>query len=347
MAGRKKRTIIEESLPDTPLEGTAEPSEFDVSMEAVEDADTLKSVLSQFGETNLVLKILRKSPTGPEFCYQTDSLDEQFIQQNFGGGDYTVRIFINGIFKHAINIKIANRLINPNNPVVSSPTDRHSEFLEKALLALLGRETPVPTQQATPVGELAQAMTQLHQLNGGGSDRSEKMIETLIKGFELGKDLSAAGTGDWKSELIGAVKHVLPEIMGAYSGMKQGIPPGTNPVPAVNDPNVMLRSGIAYLKKKAISGVDPMLFVDFVAANADEEQYQGLIHAVLTKDYSDFAAIDPEIGTAPFIEWFKPLYDGIRSAFSPVDSMANDSAGKSGDTANPGNNGTVGKKGAK
>src|ERR1700688_3312847 len=115
MAGRKKRTIIEESLPDTP-EGTAELSEFDVSMEAVEDADTLKSVLAQFGETNLVLKILRKSPTGPEFCYQTDTLDEQFIQQNFGGGDYTVRIFINGNFRHAINIKIANRLVGTSQP---------------------------------------------------------------------------------------------------------------------------------------------------------------------------------------------------------------------------------------
>lgn len=346
MASRKKRTIIEESLPDTPLDGTAEPSEFDVSMEAVEDADTLKSVLAQFGETNLVLKILRKSPTGPEFCYQTDSLDEQFIQQNFGGGDYTVRIFINGLFKHAINIKIANRLVD-NHTTVANSTDRHSEFLEKALLALLGRESPVQNT-TTPVGELAQAMTQLHQLNGGGGDRSEKMIETLIKGFELGKDLAGGGTGDWKTELIGAVKHVLPEIMGAYTGMKQGIPPGVaGNVPVANDPHTMLRAGIAYLKKKAIAGVDPMLFVDFVAANADEEQYQGLIHAVLTKDYADFAAIDPEIGTEPFIQWFKPLYDGIRSAFSPVDPVANDTTGKSGDTADVGSNGNPRKKGAK
>src|SRR6266446_8268305 len=139
---KKKTTTVVEEVPvnEFDLENPQQPSEFDVSMESVEDAETLKEVLSQFGQAALNIKILRQTPTGAEYCYQTDAIDEEFIQKNFGGGDFQARIFINGRYRKTIKIKIASRLESSSSRSDGqlSPdtiSNRHSEFLEKMVLA--------------------------------------------------------------------------------------------------------------------------------------------------------------------------------------------------------------------
>lgn len=102
-------------------------------------------------------------------------------------------------------------------------------------------------------------------------------------------------------------------------------------------PDAIIKVGIQYLKKKAIAGVDPELIIEWVANNAEE--YEALLRVVLNSEFADFVKFDPEIGTEPFVSWFKPLFDGLRSAFKQPDPMDDDTGGNVGDNGNPGNNG--------
>lgn len=105
---RKKRTTIEEVIPDSEsAEDTGAVTDFDVSLEDVEDAEKLREVLDQFGESEVFFKVLRQDRTGSEYCYQTEVIDEDFIQKNFGGGDYIARVFIKGKYKKSIKLKIS------------------------------------------------------------------------------------------------------------------------------------------------------------------------------------------------------------------------------------------------
>lgn len=343
--GKKRRTIIEETLPDGPEEGTeGEPTSFDVSMESVEDVETLQEVLGQFGETNVVLKVLRQTASGAEFCYQTDILDEEFIQKNFGGGTYQVRVFIGARYRKTIKIQIASRITQPVLGTPIATENRHSEFLEKMVLALVSRDN-VGTPPSS-IAEISQAMTQLHALNPAPVSTPEKLMEHFLKGVEFAKGLNG-DTPDWKTSLLEVAKEVAPALLGGFTKIPGTPIPGQPVVTAAPDPNATLKAGITYMKKKFIGGADPLVFVDFIVMNRDEEQYQGLIHAILSKDYAEFALLDPEIGTEPFINYFKPVYDGIRSAFKPDDSVEDDPTGNGGDSANIGSYGANGKGGKK
>lgn len=332
--GKKRKTIIEETLPDGLEEGEGEPTTFDVSMEAVEDAETLQGVLSQFGETNVVMKVLREASGGAEFCYQTDTIDEEFIQKNFGGGTYQVRIFIGGRYRKTLKLQIASRITPTGNPLAET-TSSHTAFLEKMVLALISKENvaPVPTAVQPTMLELTTALSNLDNLRG----KQESGIEMLMKGIELSQSLNSTQAGDWKTDLIRTAKDALPMFLNGRGG--NPVPPGVPPQQAQLE--VMLRSGIQFLKKKCMAGTDPNLIVEWVCANAEEEQYQSLIRTVCTTEFAAFASLDPEIGTEPYFSWFKPLYDGIRSAFSGTDSVDDDPERHVGDTPNPGSDGNV------
>ncbi len=344
VSGRKKKTttVVEEPLSELEDNG-GEPTTFDVALETVEDTEALQDVLSQFGETNIVLKILRQTPSGAEFCYQTDVLDEEFIQKNFGGGSYQVRVFIAGRYRKTIKIQIATRLSsNPNQPGQNVNGDRHSEFLEKMVLALVSRETPAPVIPSGPsITDLTTALANIDQLRG----KQESGIEMFIKGMDMANGKESGGL-DWKSALVQTAKEALPMFMNKQN------PGGSSVVPVTpgQPPNQLqieatLKQGITYLKKKAIAGTDPNLILDWICDNAEDEQYQLLIRTVLTTEFAEFAKLDPEIGTEPFFAWFKPLYDGIRLAFTPPDSVGDDTERNVGDVANVGSHGEPQPKG--
>ena len=351
MPGKRKKTttVVEELPPNLEAETDPEPTEFDVSLESVEDPDTLSEILSQFGETTVNLKILRQVASGnPEFCFQTDHLDEEFIQKNFGGGTYIVRIFINGKFRHHIKINIANRIdsataqgafsFTSRSDGGSSNDYRHSEFLEKQaqrnhelLLAAIGNKGSTgPT-----ITEIISALSGLDALRG----KQESTMELFLKGVEFAQ--TSDGKTDWKTDAIRSVKEVLgpalPGVISAITGNRVPPPvPGQEP-PMQIPPDAIIHAGIQYLKKKAIAGVDPDLIIEWVVNNAEE--YQELLRVVLNQEFADIAKLDPEIGSEPFASWFKPLFDGLRSAFNPSNPVDTDSGGSSGNDSNSGNHG--------
>src|SRR6266571_89155 len=220
---RVKKTTVEEIMPEGGnFSDAEETTPFDVSLEAVEDTEALKDVLDQFGETNVNLKIFRSTPSGPEFCFQNDHLDEEFIQKNFGGGDYQVRIFINGKYRKTIKVKIASRVSDASlpNAGVSAPFDRHSEFLEKLILAFVTKESQSTSSLSPSLADMISALQNLDNLRG----KQESAMETFLKGVEFAKDLS--GHTDWKTDLIRMGKEAIPDIKDMILGKKEAI---TNP----------------------------------------------------------------------------------------------------------------------
>lgn len=99
------------------------------------------------------------------------------------------------------------------------------------------------------------------------------------------------------------------------------------------DENAMLKQGLNYMKRKALAGSDPGLYIDIVIDNRDEPLYGQLIRRILESDFSAFAAIDPDIARPEYEPFFRAIYDGVRSVFiqpHPVESAAGGENGNGG-----------------
>jgi len=105
-----------------------------------------------------------------------------------------------------------------------------------------------------------------------------------------------------------------------------------------------LKGAMDWLKKKALSGSHPGLYVEMIIDNQEDELYGRLIHKITNEDFSSFASIDPEIEKPQYSRFFRAIYDGIRSAFIPKNTVAGDFTGKRGNTPDASGNGTNGKK---
>ena len=326
---RKKTTTVVEEVPaeEFDIESSQGPTELDFSLEEVRNHEELQTVMEQFPEAGITAKLYDGSGA---FCYRLpdpQSIDEEIIRKRCGSGKFVIRIYVSGVYKHSIPLAI-RQLSSPEERSAGSLTpDRHSDFLEKLCLQLAENKS---ASTGPSLADLTGALANLDSLRG----KQESALDIFQKGLDFAQSVS--GQTDWKTDLIRTAKDAIPTIKEMVMGVK-GMPAQANtPTQALPQPE-MIKQGLAYMKKKAIGGMDPGLVVDWVVNNAEE--YQGLIHAVLTTPFEEFVKIDAEIGTEPFKQWFRTIFDGLRQSFTPVNSMDVDSGGNVGDEINPGNNG--------
>lgn len=330
---RKKRTIIEETLPDSSNtesgdEQSTGPTEFDISLEDVHDTETLTRVLEEFGETEQKFKIYR----GEEFVLDTDHIDESFLQKHFGGGDYRVRIFIRGKYRMTMPLKIANPLVplntqNGNSNNQHQADDRHSQFLEKMLLTILANK------QSSSITEITEALKNVHAISGTPTTNP---MDLFMKGVDFAKGIVRSGSdgdADWNDVFKSVVREVAP-------GFIQSLPrqnPATSPVNPMNpqqQQQIFLKQAIQQLKPMALQNADVGLVVDWILSQLHDEKYQFIYRAILTTEFATFAAFDPEIGAEPYVGWFKQLYDGLRSTTQEQNPVAENSSGETGHAGN-------------
>lgn len=361
MSGKKRKTTttVEEIVP---TDGTIEedsPPEMNFNLEDVREAEQLEEIASQFPNAGITLKLYDENGAYCITIPDPKSIDEELIRKRCGAGNFRLRIYINGKYRHYIPLPI--REVQPDSSVTTPPnsarngdsSNSHSDFLEKQaqrnhelLLAAISS-----TRSAGPsITDLTTALANIDSLRG----KQESGVDLIMKGIDLAQRFS--GDTDWKTDLIRMGKDVLPKIadgvtavMGVRNnGHSQQIQPTvtnnegeaqTQELPSAE----AIRAGIAYLKRKCLNGVDPDLIIDWIVPNADE--YQGLIRVILNKDFSEFAQYDIEIGSEPYLGWFRKLFDGLRSAFSPTDSMDDTSGGLVGDTDHTGDHGQSGTNG--
>jgi hypothetical protein len=353
--GRKKRTIIEETVPEGSDLVEDPLTEFDVSLEAADDTETLKSVLEQFGQTEQVLyRIYRQTPSGPSFCYESSTFDEMFIQRERGEGSYVARIYINGRMKKSIPFQV-DAPTNGTGKVNGNGGSSHEAFLEKMLMVLLTRESAGPANVPT-LADMTAALSNLDSLRG----KQESGIEMLMKGIELARSIEPGGNLDWKSELIKTVKDAAPGVLGIVSqtmAAKNGPPvpqvPTEQIVPAApvtpeqeeQQMSFMLKSTIGMMKSQFMQGLDVDSALNLIMANAGNPMYAPMIQKFISLSFEELVALDADIGKKPFYDLFKSLHDGLRYEFGPDDSVESDTGRNPGDVTDIRSHGSASKAG--
>lgn len=333
---RKRRTIVEEEIPEGEvLDGQEPVNEFDLALEQVQDLEAMNAILEQYGvqENGQNFKVFKVVDGVQRYVFEQATLDEAFIQRERGGGNYIARFFHNGKYKKSIPVFIEDLPESAHKE--NGNGTGHQAFLEKMLMALILKENN--NSGSTPsLTDLTAALANMDQLRG----KQENAIDTLIKGIEMGKSLDGGGGSlDWKTELLRLAKDNLPGVVdviqqgiAAKNGQPQPVPvamrPGTpveaNPPSEEQQVALMLKHAIGVLKSQFMMGLDGESALALILANAGNPQYQSIIRQFLVMSFDELVALDADIGKEPFNTRFRFVHDGLRSAVSEADQVDDD-----------------------
>jgi len=316
---------------------------------------------SKFGTEGVTVKIYRRTPRGAQYCFHgaPSEIDEEVVRlyhakQPYAHeeGDYFCRVFVNGEPRDSFPIPIAPQVAMPGMAAPSGGMASDGAVV-RALERLEQRLTQ--TQEREPLSQLADAMQKLHAMQ----PKTELPVDQMLKMFELGRAMNGGGNeSEWTPLIKAALENAGPLISGILGGMRNSAsaangqqlalqPSGGSAMEVPQTDDSMLKLGIGYLKRKCIAGSDPGLYIDIILDNRDDVTYQKLIHRVLNGNFEEFAAIDPEINSAQYVQFFKFIYDGLRSAFTEQNSVVPDSGREAGNKENTASNGGPRKAGGK
>jgi hypothetical protein len=346
MAARKKTITTTTEIPDT-------DTEFDLAKQ-IPDDDPLAEFDRQFPNANKKYKCARMTPNGTVHVFSTNEpFDEDFLQENYGGGRYVVRLFVDGVRQREVEMRVEDRqgatarTLNPETETKNVKPESKDSLMESLLLRLVANQQPV--QSTTSVSELADALKAVHSITGnnnGSGNESKSYMEGFKAGIEMAKQFVTGESGDWKTQLIDAAKTVLPGVASAIGAARGTAPQPATPLPFIpgnkmapqpqpmDEQTQKIYNAIQQLKQQCLNRVPVDLIIDYAVANAAHPETQNVIRATFNLDFAAFASIDPEIANEPFVTWFKNLYDGLRQSFNEADDMDDNPSGESGDNGN-------------
>lgn len=312
---------------------------------------------SKFGTEGVLVKIYRRTPRGVQYCFSgvPSEIDEEVVRlyhakQPYAHeeGQYSARCFVNGEGRDSFPILIGPQVAVPGSSDHGGMAQGRDGVLITYLERLEARIERMQSQEREPLSSLADAMVKLQSLQ----PKTEMPLDQLMKAVELGKMISGGGSdsGEWGPIIKEALSQAGPLLGALVSGLQKrqvGAIAEGETMGGGQTEDFMLRQAFAFLKRKCLAGSDPGLYIDIILDNRDDATYQKLIHAVLNKEFSSFAAIDPEIGQPPFLAFFRFIYDGLRSAIEEQNKMAGDSGGESGDASDSPSDGGARKAGGK
>jgi hypothetical protein len=317
--------------------------------------DTYSSyVASQSGLEGVVVKVYRQSEKGRQYCFMgppaeisDESVRLYHARQPWAReeGMYFLKVLVHGDPRTEFSIPIAPQVgtLGAAGPGADGGADHAVVRLlmeqNARLEALVMRGNQAERE---PLGATVDALYKLDQMRGA----KELPMDTLMKAIELGKTLSGgSGVAADGSEWMGLIKEAIP-IFGSMLARQPQQPPqqaqitGGQPMTTEAQEDAQLRGVIAFLKKKCLAGSHPELYIEIVADNyEDDATYQRLVSRVLDREFSEFAALDPDITKPTFEPFFRFLFNGLRSRFKPENPMEPTSAGQSGHTSNTSGNG--------
>lgn len=295
---RKRKTIIEEVLPDT----------------ATNEGDT------NIDASDLVIagsKIYKLNNGSKSFCMvTTEPVDEVFIQSQYpNGGKFVVLEFnqMNELLHqnhYEIEPKTMAVAINGNggsggNDIQIRMLFEELNFTRQMLMQQLQNNKG---NGGGSISELVAALAGLHQLAPGGKDP----VELIIKGMELGS--RNTGATDWKTELLSTIKEVAPSAIQAVA-MSNRQPNGQQPM-LVASPEDNLKQGLQWIKSKIVGGMSTDLAVEWLISNANDPQYHHLLSTAIQGTVDNFIAIDPEIANEPYRTWFTNAINEIKGWYA-------------------------------
>jgi hypothetical protein len=313
------------------------------------------------------VKVYRQTPKGRQYCFygSPSEIDEESIRifhckQPYAHeqGDYILALEVDGQLQEPFSVPIAPQVSTPGTETTVGSSGGMAEVLRMIQAQNERLERLMLEQNRTPMVEMIDAMSKLDQMRNAGGGGGLGNVETLMKAIDIGRNLNAPEAQDWQTMLMSTLKEAAPVLLPMLSRIAakpeapkpqtlEQVPTEVQPVQLDDTEKQAVRGMLAYLKKKAMAGSDPLLYIDLVVDNAEEQPYARLISEIVNNDFSAFTAIDPELAQPQYVHFFRTIHDGIRSVFTPKGPVAVSTAGKSGDKANASGNGTTGKGGGK
>jgi hypothetical protein len=316
--------------------------------------ESYTTFMSKFGREGAKVRVYRITPQGKLYCFleEPENVTPETIrmfharQHAFAHevGSYLIEVEVNGEVRPPFQMLIAPQTAAPGIPDTGGQgagMDRVLQMMQaqnERLERLLMTQHQAPQ---TPMSEMADALLKIDQLRGGGK---ELPVDTLLKAIELGKSMGGGET-DWTMKIFEVVKEAMPVVGPALASLASRIGGGARPpeAPQTEEEQVkleefMLQQGIAHLKKKALAGSEPGLYIDLILDNREDANYARLISKILNSDFSTFAELDPDITRPEYEPFFRELYDGIRSVFARADPVASAGGGESGNTSDASGN---------
>lgn len=308
------------------------------------DNEGITDYLQQFTDRPFTVKVYKITPTGALYCFKgSTEVDEEMIQQAFGGGSYELRVFVDGVKSDTIPVNIAERKydvpVMPNGNGGTSADSIHMRLLQEQV-AFFKTQAMMGNQRGTGISEIVEAVKAVNGISGNGKDP----MEYFFKAFELAKDLNNGGHGgDWKTALIDSAKDIAKAVAPGLLARTQ-VQNGGGGTPMQVPPDEMIRQGIAYLKQQAVRGLNPQLVIEWIMSNSNDPQYEPFLKQVLSTEFEQFSEIDPELKNEPYATWFRTVHQGIKDIYN--ENFDNDdSAGTTRDVGNSKNNGSTKPKG--
>lgn len=318
--------------------------EREVPVEADPAEESYAAFMSKWGREGAKVRVYHVTPQGRQYCLlgTPEEIDPEYLRlyharQPYAheAGTYQVEIEVNGQVMPPFTILIAPQVGAPGAPDAGGMGGPMAEMFRMLQAQNERLERQLSQQNREPLSNIADALVKLDQLRGPQNQMSP---EFMVKLIEMGR--SSGAEPDWTMKLLDVLKDSMPAIQGVIASFTQqrnngnGAPAGRIQEGPVNDEAAMLQMGLTYLKKKALAGSDPGLYVDMVVDNRDEPLYEKLIRRILETDFSAFATIDPEISKPEYEPFFRAFYDGVRSVFIPQNPVENDTGGKAGNAGN-------------
>ena len=310
---RKKRTIVEETLPDEPtLEAGA--------------ADTLDFESYKY-------KVYKLNGSEKSFCFQTEeTVDEVSLQAQYpNGGKFAVQILLNGSVSDTDYYTIEPKPLatNGNN---SSADDIRVRMLMDELNFTRQLVMNTLTKGQTPMVEMIQALQGLQGLAPAKVDPTE----LLIKGMELGAK-SGGASSDWKSELIHTVKSMAPEVMQTMQSMRANPPAQVQQIEQGETrmlPGMLIQQGIRWIKNQIMAGLEPGLAVDWISQNANDAAYQPFLSLAINGTIDDFIKIDADLANEPYKSWFETAISMLKETYAAATQVSADNSDHGGGNGN-------------
>ena len=295
---RKKKTIVEETLPDNPPAG---------------DEGFVDQIC-------VVSKVYKINSGGRAFCYQSqEPVDEVSIQAQYPSGGKFVVIEYNGLndVLRTTHIEIEPKplaITNGNNGDDFRTRMLMDElnFTRNMMLKMIeNMSNGKGGQSATPFGELVEGMRLMHEMSPATSP-----ADLILKGLELGMKAGGnGGAGDWKAELISAAKDTLPAVVQAVSANRQQLQQGQTTMIAPT-PAAMIKQGIDWLKPQILGGMSTDLAVGWVIQNSREPMCNQLIAMAIQGDVNTFIQHDAELAKEPYRTWFETAIQLLKDEYA-------------------------------
>jgi len=298
---RKKKTIVEETLPDD-----------------APDTGDLADVIC------VLSKVYKLNSGGKSFCFQTtEPVDEVYIQAQYPTGgkfivlEYNTLNQVMGTTHIDIEPKPLSVVpIGNGGDLQSRMLLDELSFTRTMMLKMIEGLTSGRTQQAnTPIGELAQAMQVVNEMSSKSNP-----VDLIVKGMELGIQANG-GAPDWKAQLAETAKQIIPAFVAKQQTVQ--ISQGQQPM-IQTTPVAMIKQGIDWLKPKILSGMTVDLAIGWVIQNANDPTCNQLIANAIKGDVNTFIEFDPELANEPYRTWFETAIQLLKDEYAAAQQQQGD-----------------------